>query len=425
MRDRTVVHMDINHCYAQIEEVRRPELRRRAMAVGGDASRRHGIILAKNDAAAAAGVKTGETLREAVQKCPGLLILPPDYDEYMRLTEYVREIYADWSEYVEPYGLDEAWIDVTALYDSAGSAVRAAEAVMRRIEQETGLTVSAGISWNKVFAKLGSDMAGARQIVTIGRDHFRELVWPRPVRELMHVGPATAGKLHLLGVHTIGDLAMYPETALREVFGLPGEIMRTAAWGEDPGRVAPYGYRKPQAALGMTVTMMRDADSFTDLSAVFCIVAEQLSARLRQMGLECRVIAAALRTNDLKWQTVQRKLPVPTDLGEELWRESMSLLKEKYTLTKPLRAAGLTLTELRPADRDRQLSLFTDENRRDRLRSLEKACDDIRERFGAGMVRRGCTLMDTELADPVYTAEHIPGPAGSFGGRKSMTDGSV
>ena len=121
----------------------------------------------------------------------------------------------------------------------------------------------------------------------------------------------------------------------------------------------------------------------------------------------------------------QRKLPVPTDLGEELWRESMSLLKEKYTLTKPLRAAGLTLTELRPADRDRQLSLFTDENRRDRLRSLEKACDDIRERFGAGMVRRGCTLMDTELADPVYTAEHIPGPAGSFGGRKSMMDGSV
>ena len=425
MKDRIIVHMDINHCYAQIEEVRSPALRHQAMAVGGDVRRRHGIILAKNDPAAAAGVKTGETLREAMRKCPGLKILPPDYDEYMRLTEYVREIYADWSAFVEPYGLDEAWIDVTALYENAGAAVHGVTAVMKRIERETGLTVSAGISWNKVFAKLGSDMSAARETSLIGRDNYRDLVWPRPVRELMHVGPASAGRLRLLGVNTIGDLAVYPVSELREVFGLPGEIMRTAARGEDQEGVAAYGFQKPQEALGMTVTMMRDVDSFEDLSAVFCIVAEQLTARLRQLGMECRVIAVSLRTTDLKWQTVQRKLPAGTDLGAELWRESMALLKEKYTLTKPLRAAGLTLTELSIAESSRQLSLFTDEKRRDRLRSLEKACDDIRERFGAGMVRRGCTLMDTELADPVYTAEHIPGPAGRFGGRKSMTDGSV
>ena len=261
-QDRIIVHSDINHCYAQIEEMRYPQLRDIPMVVGGNEEKRHGIILAKNDKAKAFHIKTGESLREALAKCPQLKIVPPDYEAYMYYTEQVKDIYREYSDQVESFGLDEAWIDLSGSTALFGSGLNIAKEMQRRIYTELGLTVSMGVSYNKIFAKIGSDMIKHMGMVEITRENYKEKIWPLPVQDLFYVGRATHKKLAYFSIETIGQLAQLPQGWMKDRFGKMGELIWWFANGEDVSEVALSSHQEEVKSVGNAITTCKDVDVY-------------------------------------------------------------------------------------------------------------------------------------------------------------------
>lgn len=418
MKDRVIFHIDINHCYAQIEEMKQPHLRDVPMAVGGHEEKRHGIILAKNDLAKAAHVMTGESLREAKEKCPDLLIIPPSYDDYIYYTGLVKDIYRQYSDHVEPFGLDEAWIDYTDSRKLFGEPVKTARLIQDRVEKEIGLTVSVGVSWNKAFAKLGSDMKKPRGMTVITRDNYQKLVWPLPAQDLLYVGPATIRKLHARGIMTIGDLAQYPAGVLHHDLGIAGDMIQLFARGEDPSPVAENGASAPIKSVGNSMTLVHDVKSFEEVKPVFWMLCEAVASRARDAGMEGSTVYVSLRSTDLAWAGRQMKLERPTDVSDEIMTAVELLVHMMWHETVPLRAAGVALGSLKEASSFRQLSLFEDAERFEAARRCDLAMDEIRNTYGFDSVRRLCTLNDKKLTDFNVKADHTVHPIGFFQGRK-------
>lgn len=418
MKDRVIFHIDINHCYAQIEEMKQPHLRDVPMAVGGHEEKRHGIILAKNDLAKAAHVMTGESLREAKEKCPDLLIIPPSYDDYIYYTGLVKDIYRQYSDHVEPFGLDEAWIDYTDSRKLYGEPVKTARLIQDRVEKEIGLTVSVGVSWNKAFAKLGSDMKKPRGMTVITRDNYQKLVWPLPAQDLLYVGPATIRKLHARGIMTIGDLAQYPAGVLHHDLGIAGDMIQLFARGEDPSPVAENGASAPIRSVGNSMTLVHDVKSFEEVKPVFWMLCEAVASRARDAGMEGSTVYVSLRSTDLAWAGRQMKLERPTDVSDEIMTAVELLVHMMWHETVPLRAAGVALGSLKEASSFRQLSLFEDAERFEAARRCDLAMDEIRNIYGFDSVRRLCTLNDKKLTDFNVKADHTIHPIGFFQGRK-------
>ena len=418
MKDKVIFHIDINHCYAQIEEMKQPHLRDVPMAVGGHEEKRHGIILAKNDLAKAAHVMTGESLREAKEKCPDLLIIPPSYDDYIYYTGLVKDIYRQYSDHVEPFGLDEAWIDYTDSRKLYGEPVKTARLIQDRVEKEIGLTVSVGVSWNKAFAKLGSDMKKPRGMTVITRDNYQKLVWPLPAQDLLYVGPATIRKLHARGIMTIGDLAQYPAGVLHHDLGIAGDMIQLFARGEDPSPVAENGASAPIKSVGNSMTLVHDVKSFEEVKPVFWMLCEAVASRARDAGMEGSTVYVSLRSTDLAWAGRQMKLERATDVSEEIMAAVELLVHMMWHETVPLRAAGVSLGSLKEASSFRQLSLFEDAERFEAARRCDLAMDEIRNTYGFDSVRRLCTLNDEKLTDFNVKADHTVHPIGCFQGRK-------
>ena len=418
MKDKVIFHIDINHCYAQIEEMKQPHLRDVPMAVGGHEEKRHGIILAKNDLAKAAHVMTGESLREAKEKCPDLLIIPPSYDDYIYYTGLVKDIYRQYSDHVEPFGLDEAWIDYTDSRKLYGEPVKTARLIQDRVEKEIGLTVSVGVSWNKAFAKLGSDMKKPRGMTVITRDNYQKLVWPLPAQDLLYVGPATIRKLHARGIMTIGDLAQYPAGVLHHDLGIAGDMIQLFARGEDPSPVAENGASAPIKSVGNSMTLVHDVKSFEEVKPVFWMLCEAVASRARDAGMEGSTVYVSLRSTDLAWAGRQMKLERPTDVSDEIMTAVELLVHMMWHETVPLRAAGVALGSLKEASSFRQLSLFEDAERFEAARRCDLAMDEIRNTYGFDSVRRLCTLNDEKLTDFNVKADHTVHPIGCFQGRK-------
>ncbi len=418
MKDKVIFHIDINHCYAQIEEMKQPHLRDVPMAVGGHEEKRHGIILAKNDLAKAAHVMTGESLREAKEKCPDLLIIPPSYDDYIYYTGLVKDIYRQYSDHVEPFGLDEAWIDYTDSRKLYGEPVKTARLIQDRVEKEIGLTVSVGVSWNKAFAKLGSDMKKPRGMTVITRDNYQKLVWPLPAQDLLYVGPATIRKLHARGIMTIGDLAQYPAGVLHHDLGIAGDMIQLFARGEDPSPVAENGASAPIKSVGNSMTLVHDVKSFEEVKPVFWMLCEAVASRARDAGMEGSTVYVSLRSTDLAWAGRQMKLERPTDVSDEIMTAVELLVHMMWHETVPLRAAGVALGSLKEASSFRQLSLFEDAERFEAARRCDLAMDEIRNTYGFDSVRRLCTLNDKKLTDFNVKADHTVHPIGCFQGRK-------
>lgn len=202
--DRVVLHSDMNNCYASIELLHRPELRGKPLAVGGDPEARHGIVLAKDEIAKKSGVKTGMALWQARQVCPDIVFVPPRMDLYLRFSRLAHEIYAEYTDQQEAFGVDESWLDVTGSCTLKGDGMAIAQDISRRIKRELGITVSIGVSWNKIFAKLGSDYKKPDAITRFGRDNYKELIYPLPASDLLYVGSKTEAKLAKYGIRTIG-----------------------------------------------------------------------------------------------------------------------------------------------------------------------------------------------------------------------------
>ena len=413
--ERVILHSDINACYANIELLHRPALREKAVVVGGDQAARHGIVLAKSELAKKYKIKTGMVLWQAKQACPNLIVLPPNYKLYLRFARMAREIYAEYTDQTEPFGLDESWLDVTGSASLFGDGMGIADEIRARFKKELGITVSIGVSFNKIFAKLGSDMRKPDAVTAVTREGFKETVWSLPASDLLYIGPATERKLSSIGVMTIGDVARCEPSVLRHLLGKPGEILSIFARGEDETPVARMcdgdGLIK---SIGNSVTCPRDLVHAEEVRMVMLALAESVAERMRDGGFECRGASISIRDKDLLSAERQCLLPRPTCLASELVDAGMRLFKNNYAWRKPIRSVGIRGFDLVQGRGAAQLSMLVDERRRDKRIAIENTVDEIRERWGHFSVQRASALQDARLAGIDAKHDNTIHPVGYF-----------
>lgn len=399
MADRTILHSDLNSFYASVEIRNDPALADQPVAVGGDEQARHGIVLAANQLAKRHGIRTAEALWSARRKCPELVIVRPHFDEYARFSQAVRQIYLDYTSQIEPMSLDEAFLDVTGSRSLFGDGETIAHTIRRRVKQELGLTVSVGVSFNKIFAKLGSDYKKPDAVTVFSRENYRALVWPQPAANLLYVGRATAKKLAGIGVHTIGDLAAADPAALHMLLGKMGPMLHAYANGWDRSPVAEYAAREEAKSIGNMVTAPRDICTPRDADLVLWPLCESVAHRLRRHGLCAGSLSLYIRDVQLEVHTRQCQLAPPTWLARELMEHARALLARHYKWKLPIRTLGVSAGELIPADAvSLQLDLEGTAEKRDKLERIERAMDGLKDRYGAAAVRRGTELIDPDLS---------------------------
>lgn len=399
MADRTILHSDLNSFYASVEIRNDPALADQPVAVGGDEQARHGIVLAANQLAKRHGIRTAEALWSARRKCPELVIVRPHFDEYARFSQAVRQIYLDYTSQIEPMSLDEAFLDVTGSRSLFGDGETIAHTIRRRVKQELGLTVSVGVSFNKIFAKLGSDYKKPDAVTVFSRENYRALVWPQPAANLLYVGRATAKKLAGIGVHTIGDLAAADPAALHMLLGKMGPMLHAYANGWDRSPVAEYAAREEAKSIGNMVTAPRDICTPRDADLVLWPLCESVAHRLRRHGLCAGSLSLYIRDVQLEVHTRQCQLVPPTWLARELMEHARALLARHYKWKLPIRTLGVSAGELIPADAvSLQLDLEGTAEKRDKLERIERAMDGLKDRYGAAAVRRGTELIDPDLS---------------------------
>ena len=413
---RSILHIDMNNFYASVECLYRPEIRNVPVAVAGDPLNRHGIILAKNMLAKKLGVTTGEAIWEAKLKAPGLVLVPPDYKKYLRFSRMAREIYYEYSDQVEAFGLDENWIDLThSLPYLHSDPVSIANTIRRRVKEELGVTVSVGVSFNKIFAKLGSDLKKPDATTVISYEHFRDIVWPLPVGDLLYVGRSTARKLELIAVNTIGDLACMDVEILKRRLGKWGEILWLFANGMDTSPVRKISESEQIKSIGNGTTCPRDLQTEEDVRLVFTVLAESVAARLRDCCMKCQGVQIFLRDNSLFTISRQKKMEFPCCTSAPILKTAMELLRQHYRWHKPLRSVSLSAIYLVTANKHMQLSLFDDTAEQLLIQEqIEKTVDMLRHRFGHNAIKRASALLDPKLTGFNPKEDHTIHPYSYF-----------
>lgn len=414
--ERVILHCDANAFYASVECLYTPSIRHRPVAVCGSVEERHGIVLTKNQIAKQFGVQTGEAIWQARQKCPDLICVPPDYGLYIRFSKRMRRIYEEYSDRVESFGLDEAWIDLSNPGLTIRDGERIAHEIRLRVKRELGITVSVGVSFNKIFAKLGCDMKKPDAVTVIPADSFREKVWPLPVGDLLFVGPATRRKLADMNVRTIGDLARFDAECLRGRLGKPGLVLKAYAAGLDRSPVMPADARMAIQSVGNSATPPYDLQTPADAHCLCYLLAESVAARLRQEGLRARCVSLSVRSAELVTRSCQQTLPRATNLTGEIAQAAVRLFDGRFAGGFPYRSAGLSCSVLTPDDAPVQLDFLGDEARRIKTERLESAIDGLRRRFGHQIVRRAVVLADGQYAQLNPREEHTVHPVPFYAG---------
>lgn len=415
MGKRVILHSDINACYAAIEHLHRPELNGKPLAVGGDPEARHGIVLTADYIAKKYGVKTGMALWQAKQVCPELNIVSPRMDLYLRFSRMAHEIYGEYTDLQEPYGVDESWLDVTASSSLKGDGYKIAKEISNRMKSELGITVSIGVSFNKIFAKLGSDYKKPDAITTMYEDEFKSKAWALPVSDLLYVGRSTNQKLARFGIKTIGDLARTDEHLLISQLGKMGGILWAFANGYDDSPVKMEHTQAPIKSIGNSTTTPRDLETDEDVKIVLYILAESVAARLRDNGFNCRVVEISVRDNELYSFTRQHKMDHATNITGEIATEAYRIFKENYDWRKPIRSVGVRGADLVNDNYWEQIDLFSSVEQREKQMKLDDAVDTIRRRFGFYSVQRGLMYRDKILSSVNAKEDHTTHPIGYFG----------
>ena len=413
MPDRVILHSDLNNFYASVECLYHPELRGKPVAVAGDPEARHGIVLAKNYPAKACGVQTGDPLWMARQKCPDIVFTPPHYDRYMQFSTAAREIYSEYTDQVEPYGLDECWLDVTGSIALFGDGRAIADELRRRIRQELGVTASVGVSYNKIFAKLGSDMKKPDATTVITSERFKEIVWPLPVSDLLYVGRATHAKLKRYCIKTIGDLAAADQRFLQRLLGQNGMMLWCFANGLDTSPVSNIGAKSLIHSIGNSTTAPRDLVTDEDIKITLYVLCESVSARMRENDFVCDTVQLGVRDNELQSYERQGKLPYPNRTAKALFEKAFELYKRNHLSGKPVRSLSVRACRLSVRENE-QLSLMPDVAAIQKQEELESAVDALRNRFGHFSVQRGLLLTDLQLSSLNPKDDHVIHPESFF-----------
>ena len=393
MGDRVILHCDLNCFFASVELLDKPALQNVPVAVCGDPASRHGIILAKNEPAKRLGVQTAETVWQARQKCPHLILLPPHHSLYADYSRRVNTIYGQYTDLVEPFGIDESWLDVTgSLHLFGGDARQLADGIRARLRQELGLTISVGVSFNKVFAKLGSDYKKPDATTVISRENWRDIVWPLPVGDLLFVGRAAKRTLAQFGVETIGQLAACKPEMLEQLMGKAGIQLYRYANGLDDAPVRPQHEQEPVKSVGNSTTFPENLTRWEQVRGGLQMLSDSVAARLRQQGLYCGGVSVGVRDAQFRTVSRQMRLPGPTHLMRDIYNAALELTGQIWKAPTPIRLLSVTALYITDsADSYQQLDLLAgDAPRRDqRQEHLESAMDAIRGKFGKDAIAFG------------------------------------
>ncbi|MBQ5819607.1 MAG: DNA polymerase IV [Clostridia bacterium] len=391
MSDRVILHCDCNNFFASVESIEHPEFKTVPLAVAGDPSQRHGIILAKNELAKSFGVKTAEPIWQARQKCPDLLLVPPHHERYEEVSRRINAIYRTYTDLVEPFSVDESWLDVTGSRKLFGDGKTIADRLRRQVRQEIGVTISVGVSYNKIFAKLGSDYKKPDATTVILRDDVPRIVWPLPVGDLFGVGNRTGSELIRLGFRTIGDLAAADPDFLTRVFGKMGQTLSLYARGLDDSPVRPD--REPVKSVGNGVTYPKDLLGAAEIYPRILELSDSVASRLRKEGKKGRTVQISVKDPMLAVVQRQKKLSAPTHLAKEIAAAAMELLEANWNLvSSPVRALTVTVSDLCDADEiPVQYSLIPSEGemRSEKQEKIELAMDHLRDRYGKKIISFG------------------------------------
>ena len=409
---RTILHVDANSFYASCECLYRPSIREKPVAVCGDPEARHGIVLTKNQHAKKYGVQTGEAIWQAKQKCPSLVVVPPDYPLYLHMSRRMHEIFGQYSDKVESFGLDESWVEISADDMDVRKGQLVADEIRHRIHRTLGITVSVGVADNKVMAKLGSDYKKPDATTVLPPDLYEQIVWPLPVSDLLYVGPATTRKLARIGVCTIGQLANLDESILAYKFGKIGYMLKAFALGLDTSPVKPIEVSLPIKSVGNSTTPPHDIENMTDVKELVYLLAESVATRLRENNFKARCISVSARTTELVSSSCQTTLSQSTCLAKEIAETALRLFEQRYRFGFPFRSMGINCSQLSPLDAPVQVDMFGEDERRVKQEQLERSIDGLRSRFGHQVIRRGIVLSDLSYSEINPKEEHIIHPVG-------------
>ncbi len=394
---RVILHCDCNSFFASVETALNPEYKNVPMAVCGSQEDRHGIVLAKNELAKSFNIQTAETVYSAKKKCPNLVIAEPHYNEYMKFSRRVNDIYARYTDMIEPFGIDESWLDVTASRKLFGDGLEIAELIRKEVREEIGITVSIGVSFNKVFAKLGSDYKKPDAITVISEENFKRIVFPLPVSSLLFVGKKTEISLRGMGIKTIGELAAASKELLVTRLGKPGEMLYNYANGLDDTPVCATNEHSKSISNGFT--FRRDLSTMQDYRIGIDFLCEEIGRKLRLNSQVCSTVSLTIK--DVYLQSIQRQvtLETPTDVAREIANAAFAILKSIWHDGKPARSITVSVSKLTCLSEIKsQISMF--ENPSDEKHKINKkrelSIDIIRQKYGNDAIFNGA-LMDTDI----------------------------
>ena len=397
--ERIIIHSDMNSCYASIECSLNPELKGKPVAVGGSVEDRHGIILAKTAEAKKFGVTTGEAIWQAQRKCPDLIVVPPHFDIYSKYSTLAKDIYRRYTDKIEPMGLDEAWCDITGSILLFGSVENITDGIREAFKSELGITVSIGVSYNKIFAKLGSDLAGIDEVVTITKENYKDIVWPLSVSSIMGVGRNTAKKLKSYGINTVGDLAKTDSDWLKLIFGVVGVDMWRYANGYDNSRVMPDGYEREVKSIGHGVTCREDLVSNEEVWLAFLRLSQDVSRRLKKEKLSATAVQISVRDTFLMTRQFQCETEYPTQSAMDISKTALRLFKENYPWISNVRALSVRAINLCDENAPVQLDLTGAYKNHDRQKLIDDTTLALTEKFGKDAIFNCSVLLENKMPD--------------------------
>ena len=400
MVEKVILHCDCNNFFASVEASMFPELNNYAFAVCGDPEYRHGIILAKNEKAKKYGVQTAEPIWKAKSKCKNLVLVKPHYEKYREYSKKIFEIYCRYTDLVEPFGMDECWLDVTGSQKLFGSGEKIANELREVIKREVGVTISVGVSFNKIFAKMGSDYKKPDAVTVITKDNFKSLLYPLPAGELFTVGKKASDKLKNVGINTIGDIAEIGEGILENLLGVQGKVIFQYANGYDYSKINHFQYRDAYKSIGNGMTFKTDLKTWADVRTCVFFLSDKVSARLRKHDVACAGLQVGIRDTSLKTIMRSCSLDSPTDLAYDLAEIALKLIEENVDVEEnPIRALSITGTKLLDSySLFSQVSFFDIEEhqKHEKEERLELARDKIRKKYGLEKLKR-CSLMENNF----------------------------
>lgn len=404
MEQRIIFHSDLNNFYASVECLYNPSIRNKAVVVVGDQEKRHGIVLAKNYIAKAYNIKTGDTIGQAKQKCEEELVcIKANFERYYYVSKLIKQMYREYTDRVESFGIDEAWLDVSERVKNYDEALELANKIRTRVIDEFGLTVSIGVSFNKIFAKLGSDLKKPNATTVITEQNFKDVVWKLPARDLLYVGTKTEQKLEKLGIKTIGDIAKTEDFVLRRTLGKNGAMLKVFAMGQDKTEVKRFDEHDEIKSVGNSTTCPHDLKTNEEVKAVIYILAENVARRMREKNLWCSVVCMGIKNNELNFNEKMKKLTYPTNLASDIANVCYELFLESFNWQSTVRLVSVRACGL--CEKPAQYNMFINEQTMLKKENFEKVVESLRSRYGYNIITRGSVCVNSDFKE--LNPEHV------------------